>query len=253
MNKKALVVLLLFIILFPITLPKLVFFLLDHQQLNHTVSWTSQLHDQSIITDHPIITRVYDTFYKQSQANNSVVESYNVQTISGLNTPLRKQISEVKDQFTNEINELLSQNVFPHSLLELKQQEAFQTTFGTIDDHKALSTYNLFLVYRLEGNNDTTASFTMDRTLGVITSMNFTGKEVSKLKDADRKKLAWNMIVYLKLDDIDDWIYTENGYESYQARIQVYCMKNSAQSTNYMAVRLCPLGQYNQDSLQAFS
>lgn len=50
------------------------------------------------------------------------------------------------------------------------------------------------------------------------------------------------MIEYLGLNEIDDWVYNEYGYESYQVKLQVTCEISEYTYYNDLNIRVAMLG-----------
>ncbi len=61
----------------------------------------------------------------------------------------------------------------------------------------------------------------MDGKTHKITSISLTQNHHLDFNQKEIKELLWNMIKYLELDDIDDWNYNQEGYESYQAKLRI--------------------------------
>ena len=61
-------------------------------------------------------------------------------------------------------------------------------------------------------------------------------QQLSKLTKEDIKKMTWQMIEYLGLEKIEDWNYTDFGYESFQAKLQVNCDLSDFSGIYYLNV-----------------
>lgn len=243
MNKKRMVMMILIILLFPLLLPRLAFLWQDHQQLSTSLTWTSPTHEVSILKEYPLIASIYDTYQKQRSANNEVIDSYTILPLEQDTSQTNKEVHKAVDAFDLQINRLLQYQVFPSHLLTPNRETRYKTTAGYLTIRKEPIQSELYLI-------DPNATFTMDDKTGLITELSFTDSSVMKLSEKELKTMTWNMIKYLKLDTMDDWIYIENRYESYRGRIQVYWIRSVLQDVSYIEMRIGPLGQNSQTDFQ---
>lgn len=104
-------------------------------------------------------------------------------------------------------------------------------------------------VYRLNTANDNIGDFTLDKQTEKILNLEFYRHEVKQYSEQERKEFAWNMIQYLGLDSLKDWTYTRYGYESYQAKVQVYCEVENLGDSSRFTMGITPLGQHISTTL----
>ena len=139
---------------------------------------------------------------------------------------LEKQQEKLKNMqniYNQELQKLIDKNILSHSLLESNPQKDYQLTFGTLirNTKKTVEQYHLEQIYRLNSQHDKIINFYMDAKTHKIIKISITKDDVQQIKQDEIKKLLWNMIEYLELDDINDWHYNQNGYEAYQAKLRV--------------------------------
>ena len=102
---------------------------------------------------------------------------------------------------------------------------------------------------RLPAANDNIGDFTLDKQTEKILNLEFYRYEVKQYSEQERKEFAWNMIQYLGLDSLKDWTYTRYGYESYQAKVQVYCEVEDLEDSSRFTMGITPLGQHTSTTL----
>ena len=79
-----------------------------------------------------------------------------------------------------------------------------------------------------------------------ITALDISNEAVELLNQEDCKEIMRSMIQYLGLEDIEDWSYTDNGYESYIAKLQVYCeIRYYGNGYPTLEIGIIPLGQHS--------
>ena len=156
----------------------------------------------------------------------------------------------MKKKYSRELNQLLAQGIFPYELLDLKKGEPFSVEFGTLSHMSEKSgVWQLNQVYRLNTANDNIGDFTLDKQTEKILNLEFYRYEVKQYSEQERKEFAWNMIQYLGLDSLKDWTYTRYGYESYQAKVQVYCEVEDLGDSSRFTMGITPLGQHTSTTL----
>ena len=156
----------------------------------------------------------------------------------------------MKKKYSRELNQLLAQGIFPYELLDLKKGEPFSVEFGTLSQMSEKSgAWQLNQVYRLNTANDNIGDFTLDKQTEKILNLEFYRYEVKQYSEQERKEFAWNMIQYLGLDSLKDWTYTRYGYESYQAKVQVYCEVEDLGDSSRFTMGITPLGQHTSTTL----
>lgn len=231
---------LLLILCFSILFPWLVFQLQDFFTLHQQVAWTSTSNTKELMKQYPLLSSVYANFY-ELQEDGDDAEVYDLTHTENYGKD-QAALDQIKADFSKEINQLIKFQVLPTTFFD-HPEEDFQVRFGTLSNfHKEESTaYYLNQVFTLNGQETTSASYTLDRKTKKLLAFSFYTQQIQALEQEDQKAMAWQMIQYLGLDKIEDWTYTDYGYESYQARVQIYC--TIEKDNNLFTMGITPLGQ----------
>lgn len=233
-----------------VLLPLGIFRVQDSVAADKDVSWESSTED--IARKYPIVSSVYANFYQKNNSSDSY-ESYDLSSMEAYSQTRQKELEEVKKKYSSELNTMLANGVIPYELLEMKQQETYTVSFGTLSySHTKGGTWQLSQVYRLNTQNDHIQDFTMDKQTGKILNFDFYTSNMKQYSAKERKELAWNMITYLGLDSIQDWTYTQYGYESYEAKIQVYCEEENTGEATRFDMGITPLGQHTNATIYKY-
>lgn len=230
-----------------VLLPLGIFYIQDSVAVDKDIVWQSSTED--IAKNYPVVSRVYANFY---QGNETMMdnESFHLSDMSAYTEKQQSQLTEVKKKYSRELNQLLAQGIFPYELLDLKKGEPFSVEFGTLSQMSEKSgVWQLNQVYRLNTANDNIGDFTLDKQTEKILNLEFYRHEVKQYSEQERKEFAWNMIQYLGLDSLKDWTYTRYGYESYQAKVQVYCEVEDLGDSSRFTMGITPLGQHTSTTL----
>lgn len=224
--------------------PLLFFQINDRFFTPQKVEWNSKV-AIDLRKTYPIIDSIYHNYYR-SNALESISISYDVTDISIYEETIQTNLVSLRNSYTNAINELLVNKVIPYSYLDLKQDETFQVTFGTVVNNaeKKEGYYDLTQYFQIEKDLIKSMTYRLDAATNKITSASFTSPNVSILNESEMKTQLWNYIKYLGLDNIEDWSYREHAYESYQAKLQVYGETSIVAPDNTYEMGICPLGQY---------
>lgn len=201
-------------------LPKLSFIIQDYTNYNEAISIDGGKMED-ILKKHPLISYLYQYDYV---LNNEVEqERYIIKNSQSYSKKQQKSLKDIQDIYSEEIQKLINYKILTHSLLESDPQKDYQLTFGTLIKNKkqTIEQYALEQIYRLNSQHDKIIDFHMDAQTHKIMKISITKDDVQQINQDEMKTLLWNMIQYLELDDIDDWHYNQNGYESYQAKLRV--------------------------------
>lgn len=206
----------LLIILF-LCLPKVAFMIEDHYTIYQNYVMANNQY-QDVLKEYPLIAQLY----QQSYSEDDVLIDYVVKEIDTYNEEKQKEARLIQSYFSREINQLIDNHLMTLDLLEC--QDYFDVTFGTITDRQSNNggIYSLDLLYRLHSKDDKDIYFTMDKVTQKITSFSCQQKKLNQLNQEEIQALLQDFIHYLELDDIDDWYFNQNGYESSKAKIRVY-------------------------------
>lgn len=201
-------------------LPKLSFIIQDYTNYNEAISIDGGKMED-ILKKHPLISYLYQYDYV---LNNEVEqERYIIKNSQSYSKKQQKSLKDIQDIYSEEIQKLINYKILTHSLLESDPQKDYQLTFGTLIKNKkqTIEQYALEQIYKLNSQHDKIIDFHMDAQTYKIMKISITKDDVQQINQDEMKTLLWNMIQYLELDDIDDWHYNQNGYESYQAKLRV--------------------------------
>jgi hypothetical protein len=178
---------------------------------------------QEILKKHPLISYLYQYDYIMEDYDEIVQESYNIKKYYSYSKEKQKDLKKIQTIYSQEIQKLIQNKIISHDILETSTKKDYQLTFGTIKKNKKenIGQYFLEQIYRLNSDNDKFIDFNMDGKTHKITSISLTQNHHLDFNQKEIKELLWNMIKYLELDDIDDWNYNQEGYESYQAKLRI--------------------------------
>lgn len=230
-----------------VLLPLTIFHIQDSVAVDQDIVWQSSTED--IARNYPVVSRVYANFYQRDETMMDN-ETFHLSDMSAYTEKQQRQLSEVKKKYSRELNTLLTKGVFPYALLDLKKAEPFSIEFGTLSHMSEKSgAWQLNQVYRLNSDNDNIGDFTMDKQTEKILNLEFYKRTVKQYSEQERKEFAWHMIQYLGLDSLEDWTYTQYGYESYKAKVQVYCEVEDFGDSSRFSMGITPLGQHTSTIL----
>lgn len=249
MNKKYIRIIGAFVIVVSLCLPYLSFVVLDYMNIEKKVNWQNTSLDAQMMDEYPIIKAIYDDFYYSAdyfQKGNT----YIVKQKDEYSSEQQNQMEKMRLLFQNEVNELLENEVIPYSFLELADHEPFEVDFGTLGDYSddQGGFYTLDLVYRLLTDHDHMVYLTYVKDAHKITEISIHSQDFQDLTEDDLKTMAYQMIVYLGLGQLDDWNYTDYGYESFKAKLQVNCHLLYQNNETQLSIQINPLGQMPRNS-----
>lgn len=206
-----------------LVMPLVVFTIQDYQNIDKQIAWQNSSLDKELMEKYPIINDIYNEYLEADNLNDNY-EQYVIKNKDNYSKEKQLKLEEFKKLFEQEVNSLLQKEVISYELLEL-DENLFQVDFGTIIDQSINNQgkYILDQIYRFNTDNDNAVNFTMNANSKKITYLSISNHLLTKLTKTDLKKMAWQMIEYLELDKIDDWVYTDFGYESYQAKLRIIC------------------------------
>ena len=85
-------------------------------------------------------------------------------------------------------------------------------------------------------------SFIMNLKTQKIISVSLWDDQYQALSKKDIQKITWGIIQYLELNDIDDWYYNQNGYESQSVNLRVHNEQNEYESPG-MSIQVNLIGR----------
>lgn len=224
--------------------PYLVFQLDDLMNSHRKTAWND---GGEIFSDYPIIANIYSNYYLR--LSSSQATAYDLTDPSVYNTEMQLQLRQAVSRYNDAIHELLTAEVIPFSYLDLADQEHFQVTFGTLsmvgeEQHGYLELQQIFY---LKEEYSKMLTYTLDRGTNKITRFFINERNGSLFQELEMEALLTSYIQYLGLDGIQDWNKTAQGYESYQAKLQVYSTIKQYNNEITLEFGVCPIGQYRSN------
>lgn len=179
---------------------------------------------QIILEKHPIISYLYQYDYILNYDSDGIEQDvYGIKKYDIYSKDQQKELKTIQQIYSQEIQKLIDYNILSYSLLEYDSQKDYQVDFGTITKNKKknIEQYDLEQIYRLNTQHDKTIDFHMDGKTHKIVYIAVRQSHIEDINQDKIKRILWGMIQYLELDDIDDWNYNQNGYESYQSKLRI--------------------------------
>lgn len=207
-------------ILITFLFPLGVFYIQDHIDIHSSKYKNTEVFQQYRDT-YPIISFIYADAYENKESFSS--PSYDLSNITSYEAEIQTELFNTKQKIETQIQELIRKQVLPPSIFP-EENSTFSISYGNIefaDEFSLSSSYNKTDI--LETGKIQSQYFTYLEHADKITYLFFSNENIASISEQDCKDIAWHMIEYLGLADIEDWNYLNNGYESYQAKLQVYC------------------------------
>ena len=137
-----------------------------------------------------------------------------------------------------------------------QQTDEYNIRFGTL--HQSLSTiqgyYTLNQIFSIAEDKVISNETTILMNSKKLLRLSVTNDQVKQLTKKQQIKIAKKLIHYYELENINDWTENEFGYESYQAKLQIYCDMISYDDSNpTLMMGIVPLGQYRASSIYDYS
>lgn len=223
-------------------LPLLVFSLQDWHDIQKVYHFDQIYISSDIAKKYPVISEIYASFYTQGEST----ETKNQYLIDFSSATSEDQVTyaDIKSLYEQEITNLIDKSILTNQLVN-NDENAYVIDFGTLllrNRHL----YNLSQIFSMEGNKVVSTSFDLLKESKKITALNISNEAVERLTKEDCKDMMRSMIQYLELEEIEDWSYTDNGYESYIAKLQVYCeIRNYGNGYPTLEIGVIPLGQHS--------
>lgn len=241
MKRKTYILLpILFILSF--LLPLLVFTLQDWHDIQKDYHFDQIYISSDIAKKYPVISEIYASFYTQGES----AESDNQYLIDYSSAPLEDQetYADIKSLYEQEISKLIDKSIITNPLVN-NDGNAYIIDFGILTLRNR-HLYNLSQIFSMEGNKVVSTSFDLLKESKKIIALDISNEAVALLTKDDSKEMMRSMIQYLGLEEIEDWSYTDNGYESYIAKLQVYCeIRHYGNGYPTLEIGVIPLGQHS--------
>lgn len=207
-------------ILITLIFPLFVFYIQDNMDL-HTSKYKNTEYFHQIRDTYPIISHIYSNTYEQKESYST--NSYDISHPTSYDEETQEEIRKAKQAYEAQIQELIQRQVLPSSVFPL-EKDSYTISYGTLQNiEETSSTSSLDQVHIFQPNNTYSQYFSYLKPADKITYIFLTNERIQAISEAECKEIAWHMIEYLGLADIQDWNYVNDRYESYQAKLQVYC------------------------------
>lgn len=250
MNKKKIRILGIVTLLFSLSFPLIVGTVQDYHDINKELSLEDN-QTQEILKNHPIIGNIYQ-LYQSGNLTDSRIE-YKIRQKDEYTASEQETLLHLQSLFTKEIQQLLQNHVLNASLLEIDPSKDYQADFGTLVTFETENFYRLEQVLRMWEKSFKSIDYVMEPKSNKIIGINITQQEKLTLSDEELKTIAWAMIQYLELDDIDDWSYNQYGYESNKAKLRISCTLQKRTELYTFDIDISLLGILNQNIYQSIA
>ncbi len=215
--------------------------LLDLKDINKEISLEDN-QTQEILKKHPLIVNLYR--HQQDYTADSKSETYVVKRKDEYSDTKQKQLLHLQSLFSDEIQKLIDFKILSQQLLEVNNDKKYQVEYGTIKEYQ--NTYDLNHIFRMKPDPYKEIDYYMDADTHKITHIELMQDNPLKYTENELKEITSQMIKYLELDDIDDWVYNQYGYESNQAKLRVSCyIDTRITDTHILVIEVTLLGAIN--------
>lgn len=225
-------------------IPLFIFYLQDCHDLQKTYYFDQIYITSDIAEKYPIISEIYASFYTRGE-ETSLYNQYLID-FSSANDEEKKTYADIKTSYEQEISSLIKNKVLSTSLAN-SPDENYTIDFGLLTSQNR-HLYNLTQIFSMQDNKVISANYELLSESKKISSIRISNPAVNSL---NQQNMAWAMITYLGLDSIEDWSYTKNGYESYMAKLQVYCdVLDYGNGYLDLEIGITPLGQHHTNNFE---
>ena len=223
-------------------LPMLIFALQDWYDIQKVYHFDQIYISSDIAKKYPVISEIYASFYTQGESTET--ENQYLINFSSATPKDQETYTDIKLLYEQEISNLIDKSVITNQLVS-NDKNAYVIDFGTLllRNHHL---YNLSQIFSMEENKVVSTSFDLLKENKKIIALDISNEAVELLNQEDCKEMMRSMIQYLELAEIEDWSYTDNGYESYIAKLQVYCeIRHYGNDYPTLEIGVIPLGQHS--------
>lgn len=228
-------------------LPMLIFRLQDWHDTQKVYPFDQIYITSEITKKYPIISEIYASFYTQGE--NTDAENQYLLDFSPAFPKEQEPYADIKSLYEQEVCTLIKKNILTDRLVN-NEDNLYTIDFGTLllrNRHL----YNLSQIFSLEGTKVVSTSFDLLKESKKIIALEISNEAVDFLTKEDCKEIMYAMIQYLGLEEIEDWSYSENGYESYTAKLQIYCeIRNYGEGYSDFQIGVIPLGQHSLNNIK---
>lgn len=234
----------LLVVLFTVLCPLITFEIQDYIDQNRNYAMPDTSIDDTLLKNHPVISSVYHEFYSSDPSDYFI---YDYTDISVYDPNVQKKLMDMKKMYETELNTLLDFKVIQPAYLH-QNDSHFTLDFGSLYTRfdKGQNAFTLSQIYRIHNQGSESADFVFLKDVQKISKLSIYGTLSVKSLD-ELKEIAWAYIQYLGLNDLDDWQFGTYGFESYAAKIQVYCDLSQISDSQYeLNIGICPIGQHSK-------
>ena len=220
-----------------LSLPFLVIYVSDYYTFHQQGSIENQALSQ-IAQSHPIIEELYQSYFGYAAEDSSQEETYVIREKDSYTASQQEEIEKYQKIFTQEIKKLVQYHILSESILEIDDINQYQVDFGTFN----ISQEGVLVQTFRMGEDYKELSFIMNLKTQKIISVSLWDDQYQALSKKDIQTMTWGMIQYLELNDIDDWYYNQNGYESQSVNLRVHYEQNEYESPG-MSIQVNLIGR----------
>ena len=241
------------VLLLTFLLPWLVFQVMDRIDQSEFHTSEKLITDHGLMDTYPIISDIYANYYNEFTQNEDVVYDYT--DLSIYQQPQQDRLQKIKALLEQELSTWMKQGILAPKYLN-QQTDEYNIQFGTF--HQSLSTiqgyYTLNQIFSIAEDKVISNETTILMNSKKLLRLSVTNDQVKQLTKKQQIKIAKKLIHYYELENINDWTENEFGYESYQAKLQIYCdMISYDESNPTLMMGIVPLGQYRASSIYDYS
>ena len=107
-------------------------------------------------------------------------------------------------------------------------------------------------IFSMEGSKVVSNYFGLLAKSKKISELSVSNESIRDLTQEQQLRIAKKLIQYYGLDQIEDWVENDYGFESYRAKIQIYCHVESFENSySTLNLGITPLGQYRSRNYQS--
>lgn len=230
------------VLVISICLPSVVFKAYDYYVFHKEVQWKDASIEHEIKEKHPIIQEIYYKYFDDTYVDDR--DTFSIKRQDEYTKEKRDKFSKIQSLFEKEINRMIQNDVLSYKYFEMEESSQFKLPFGTIgDDCLEDGKYDLDMTFRIPVDN--CMMFIYNKKTSLITDFFISNRYINNLKEKDIRKMLHGYLTYLNLDDIEDWKWTQYGYESSLAKLQLYYRQDiNEDGIGQLSIYFQPYGTY---------
>lgn len=248
--KRKIYILLPILLILSFLLPMLVFYLQDWHDIQKDYHFDQIYVSSDITKKYPIISEIYASFYSQGESTEN--DNQYLIDFSSASPKEQENYADIKALYEQEVNTLIAKTILSDRLVN-NDENMYTIDFGILV-LKNRHLYNLSQIFSMEQNRVVSTSFDLLKESKKIIALDISNAAVDYLTKEDCKEMMQAMISYLGLEEIEDWSFTDNGYESYTAKLQIYYeIRNYGEDYSTLEIAAIPLGQHSLNNVRIHS